>query len=151
MPTPARKLRQLAALALLLVGCQKRPENATPEGAARELMSALEGIAGDPTRSKQALRMLGPVTLKNLETRAARASKVEGRTISSADYLAASRYLPRTRVAKVQSELNVSQDQAALSLLDANGSEVTRLAAAKVGEVWLLELGLPELPPLPKR
>lgn len=139
---------------LLVVGlaaCKPKPENATPEGAVRELFSALEAMSTDPARSKDALALLGPSTSKNLEARAQRASKVEGRTIAASDYLAAVRYLPRTRIAKLTSKLGASGDLAEVSALDDAGRELTRVSVVKQEELWRVELALPEMQPLQKR
>jgi hypothetical protein len=139
------------ALVLALCACKRKPENVTPEGAVRELFAALEGLSTDPARSKDALLLLGPSTVKNLEARAQRASKVEGRTISSAEYLAAVRYLPRTRATKFTTSVGASGDVAEVSALDEAGHELTHLAVLKQGELWRVELPLPDMQPLQKR
>lgn len=141
----------LAALALVLGACKRAPENATPEGAVRELFAALEGMASEPARSKDALALLGPSTSKNLEARAQRASKVEGRTIGAAEYLAAVRYLPKSRATKYTTTLGASADLAEVSVLDEAGHELTHVATVKQGELWRVELALPEMQPLQKR
>lgn len=141
----------LSVTALALGGCRRAPENATPEGAVRELFASLEGMAAEPARSKDALALLGPATSKNLEARAQRASKVEGRTIGPAEYLAAARYLPRSRAAKYTTVLGASGDLAEVAVLDEAGHDLTRLATVKQGDLWRVELPLPDLPPLQKR
>lgn len=145
-------LRAIAIVSLLLVaGCKRAPENVTPEGATRELLAALEGITTDPARAKDALTLLGPNAIKNLEARAQRASKVEGRTIAASDYLAAARILPHAKPAKYETTLNSSSDRAEVVVLDESGRELVRLPLVKQGELWRVELPLPELQPLHKR
>lgn len=141
----------LLVAVVVLCGCKPKPENVTPEGAVRELFSALEAMANDPARSKEVLTLLGPTTSKNLEARAQRASKVEGRTIGAAEYLAAARYLPRSRVAKLTTTLGPSGDVADVAALDETGRELTHLTALKQGELWRVELPLPDMQPLQKR
>ena len=149
----------LGLLAALSVGCKRAPENATPEGAATELLAALEAMATDPARSKDALALLGPVTSKNLEGRAQRASKVEGRTLSAAQYLAGVRYLPKTRVAKLtvtpgggaSGPLPAQAEVAEITATDDQGRDLVHLTAVKQGELWRIELPLPDMQPLQKR
>lgn len=141
----------LATLVTLACACKPKPENVTPEGAVRELFAALEGMTTDPSRSKDALALLGPATSKNLEARAQRASKVEGRTIGAAEYLAAGRYLPRSRTAKLTATLGASGDVADVVALDDTGRELTHLTVLKQGELWRVELPLPDMQPLQKR
>lgn len=150
--TVSSLFRPLAlAVAMLAVGCKRAPENATPEGAVRELLSALEGMTTEPSRSKDALALLGPNASKNLEARAQRASKVEGRTIAAAEYLAAVRYLPRGRASRFTTAIGASGDVAEVTVLDEGGRELTHLSVLKQGELWRVELPLPEMPPLQKR
>lgn len=148
---PGFLARTCLLLTLTLAGCKRAPENVTPEGAARELLRTFESISADPARSKDALALLGPTTLKNLEARAQRASKVEGRSISPGDYLAAVRYVPHARPAKYETTLNAGGDRAEVSVLDDSGRELLRLPLVKQGELWRVELSLPELQPLHKR
>ena len=145
-------MRRLALVLLVVVGaCKPKPENVTPAGAVRELFASLEAMATDPARSKDALALLGPTTSKNLEARAQRASKVEGRTIGAGEYLAGVRYLPRSRTAKYTTALNASGDVAEVAALDESGRELTHLTVVKRGELWRVELPLPDMQPLQKR
>ena len=141
----------LLLLGLSLGGCKRAPENVTPEGAVRELFAALEGMSTEPSRAKDALALLGPSTSKNLEARAQRASKVEGRTIAPADYLAAARYLPRARAATYTTALGASGELAEVTAMDETGRDLVHVATVKQGELWRVELALPEMQPLQKR
>lgn len=150
-PPHGKALLSTLALLLAVGGCKRTPENVTPEGAVRELFAALEGMSTEPSRSKDALLLLGPNTSKNLEARAQRASKVEGRTIATADYLAAVRYLPRTRATTYATTLGASGELAEVTAMDESGRDLVHVTTVKQGELWRVELALPEMQPLQKR
>ena len=144
-------MRVLVLALVLLAACKPKPENVTPEGTVRALFGALEAMSTDPARSKDALAMLGPATAKNLEARAQRASKVEGRTISAADYLSTVRYLPRAHAVSYVTSLGASGDVADVAAADEQGHELAHVTLEKRGELWRVELPLPDLPALQRR
>ncbi|NUQ77927.1 MAG: hypothetical protein HUU21_30710, partial [Polyangiaceae bacterium] len=71
----ARSVALIAIAAALFVvssGCSRRPPNATPEGAVRELIERLRRVQGDPSDAKDAYILLSKRAQANLAARAQR-------------------------------------------------------------------------------
>src|SRR5947209_11981820 len=71
-----------------LAGCSRPPPDATPEGAIRTWLERMEAQVSDPQETKSAYAMLSKATHANLEKRAERASRIEGRRIEPQEMLA---------------------------------------------------------------
>ncbi len=95
----------LIALTLTLTGCGRRPANATPDGAVRELVERLRRVHGDAADARAAYELLSKRTQSNLSARAQRYSAASGKMIAPEAMLAPSRFLirfePQRYVAKI--------------------------------------------------
>jgi hypothetical protein len=138
----------LAACAALVpaaasVGCSRPPADATPEGAVRLFLDAMEGAETDAHEMHRAYDLLGPAARANLEERARRTSRLQGRQAEPWDMLAAGRFgvafRPRTMRSKVVG------DRASVEVLgaDPQNEAATVICVHETGG-WRIE---PELPP----
>ena len=87
-----RAVRAAAIVAVMLTvsACNARRQDATPEGAVRELCDRLSHMSGDPTTSRAVFDLLSKSTRENLEARAHRYGAASGKNIAPAAMLAPS-------------------------------------------------------------
>jgi hypothetical protein len=127
----------------LSIGCSRPPADATPEGAVRLFLDAMEGAETDAHEMHRAYDLLGPAARANLEERARRTSRLQGRQAEPWDMLAAGRFgvafRPRTMRSKVV------LDRASVEVLGADPqNEAATLVCVHETGGWRIE---PELPP----
>jgi hypothetical protein len=131
-----------AALLAVLTGCSRPPPDASPDGAVRLFLDEMEAAGSDAREARHAYDLLGPSARANLEERARRTSRLQGRQVHPWDMLAAGRFgvafRPKSMHAKVVG------DRASVEVLGADPQN-ERAMVTCVREVggWRIE---PELP-----
>ena len=136
-------------LTIVAAGCSRPPPDATPEGAIKTWLERMEAQVSDPTETKSAYAMLSKSTHQNLEKRAERASRIEGRRIEPQEMLAQGRFALRFTPKKFSTQTNGDT-----ATVEVNGDEPTDHATmhcVKEGPSWRIDLTLPELTDLPRR
>lgn len=139
----------LAQLAQTLA-CSRPAPDATPEAAVHLWLERMEASGEDRRAAREAYALLGPKARANLEERAARASKVQGRTVEPHEMLAEGRFglrfRPKTMTAAIQGSDAVVEVR--------GSSPETEHATVRChleGNGWRIEPGLPEIAPLVRR
>lgn len=136
----------LAALVLASAGCGRSPPEATPQGAARELVELATNFDGRPADAEAIFRLLSERAKQNLRARANRYGAASGRQISAAAMIVPSRVVPsfepRTYTA------HVSGEQALVEIQGVQPSERAELACLREQGLWHVDLSLPDLPPM---
>jgi hypothetical protein len=148
------RLRAGAAVACLLAalaqgGCSRRPANATPDGAVRELVERLRLLHGDPLDAKAAFEMLSRRAKDNLATRAQRYSAATGKAIAPEAMITPSRFLLR-----FEPQRYVAQTVGVHALVEVAGllpDEHAQVPCVYEDAAWRVDLALPSLPPVQKR
>ncbi len=79
-------------LALVGCGCSHAPPDSTPDGAVKLFLDEMEQASDDPRLMHAAFALLGPAARANLEERARRASRLQGRQAQPWEMLAAGRF-----------------------------------------------------------
>jgi predicted small lipoprotein YifL len=139
----------LMALTLTLAGCGRRPPNATPDGAVRELVERLRHVHGDAADARSAYELLSKRTQSNLSARAQRYSAASGKMIAPEAMLAPSRFLVR-----FEPQRYVAKIAGAHALVDVTGlleGDHAQIACVFEDDVWRVELALPPLAPVQLR
>jgi hypothetical protein len=141
----------LVAVALAcaaLVGCGRKPPNATPEGAVRELVERLRLVNGDAVDAKAAFELLSKRAQDNLAARAQRYSAASGKTITPEAMIAPARFVARFEPHRFTARL-----AGASALVEIEGPEHQRADVPCVLEegLWRVDLVLPPLPPVQQR
>jgi hypothetical protein len=139
----------LIALTLTLAGCGRRPANATPDGAVRELVDRLRRVHGDAADARAAYELLSKRTQANLSARAQRYSAASGKMIAPEAMLAPSRFLVR-----FEPQRYVAKIAGAYALVDVTGlleGDHAQITCVFEDEVWHVELALPPLAPVQLR
>jgi hypothetical protein len=135
--------RSLLALALLLTACSRPAPDATPEGAVRLWLEKMETSADDGRATRDAYQLLGPRARANLEERAERASRGQGRRFEPYEMLAEGRFglrfRPKTMSARVEG------DDAWVEVKGDRAEEHATVKCAREGASWRIEPDLPEL------
>jgi hypothetical protein len=150
-----RLLRGLfAAAALLLLvasspACSRRPANATPEGAVRELIERLRRVQGDPSDAKDAFVLLSKRAQANLAARAQRYSAASGKTIAPEAMIVPSRFLLRFEPQQPFTARIWGTD----ARVEVSGAQGQRVEIPCVFEdnAWRVDVQLPALPPVQRR
>ena len=128
--------------AALTGACSRPPPDATPEGTVRLFLDAMEAAEGDAHEMRQAYELLGPTAQGNLQERARRTSRLQGRQVAPWDMLAAGRFgvafRPRTMRSKVVG------DRASVEVLGADPqSEAATVVCVRQAGGWRIEPDLP--------
>ena len=174
MPLTARRWRRALALALPLVslaaGCARGAPDATPEGAVRLWLEKMETSTEDPRAMREAFVLLGPAARANLDERAQRASRVQGRRVEAYEMLAEGRFglkfRPKAMVSHIEGDratVEVTGDDPVreharvLCAREPRGQEPgepgehERDHAPGKGGAWRVEPELPDVMALPRR
>lgn len=146
MSAPGRLGRGVAVLALVLAvsACEARRQDATPEGAVRELCDRLDRMSGDPTTSAAVFEMLSKSTRENLEARARRYGAASGKNIAPAAMLAPSSLVERWRARELRSTI-----VGAHALVEVQGlaeGQRTEIRCVYEEGGWRVVVDLPPLP-----
>jgi hypothetical protein len=126
-----------AALFVLSSGCSRRPPNATPEGAVRELVERLRRVQGDPTDAKDAYVLLSKRAQANLAARAQRYSAASGKAIGPEAMIVPSRFLLRFEPQRYTAQVAEGQRAQVPCVFEDNA--------------WRVDVLLPTLPPVQHR
>lgn len=138
-----------ACMALVQLGCSRRPANTTPDGAVRELIERMRVLHGDPTDAKAAFEMLSRRARDNLATRAQRYSAATGKAIAPEAMIAPSRFLLR-----FEPQRYVAQIVGVHALVEVAGllpEDRAQVPCVYEDAAWRVDLTLPSLAPVQKR
>ncbi len=144
-----RSLGSLVVCASLLVGCSRKPENATPEGAVRELCERLAALDGGEGDARAVYELLSERAQANLQVRAGRYSNASGRQIAPWAMIVPSR--SRLRFVPQSFESKTVGKYALVDVLGVRSDQVAQIPCVVEKELWRVDLNFPELPPLPRR
>jgi hypothetical protein len=136
--------RLLSALALSLsLGCSRPPPDATPDGVVRLFLDEMEAAEDDAREMRRAFDLLGPAARANLEERARRTSRLQGRQVHPWDMLAAGRFGVAFRPKTMHSK--VVGDRASVEVLGADTpNERAAVLCVREAGGWRIEPELPE-------
>jgi len=134
---------------MMLAACSRPPPDATPEGAIKTWLERMEAQVSDPAETKSAYAMLSKTTHQNLEKRAERASRIEGRRIEPQEMLAQGRFALRFAPRKFSTQ--TTGDTATVEVTGDEPTDHATLHCVKEGPAWRVDLTLPELMDLPRR
>jgi hypothetical protein len=127
----------------LLVACSRPPPDATPDGAVRLFLDEMEAAESDARETRHAYDLLGPAARANLEERARRTSRLQGRQVQPWDMLAAGRFGVAFRPKTMRSK--VVGDRAAVEVLGADPqNELATVVCVREAGGWRIEPELPE-------
>lgn len=148
---PSRRLILVlvACILVLLASCSRAPPDATPEGAVHLFLDRMEAAASGAVPMTDVYALLGPATRKNLEDRASRAGKIQGRRIEPSDMLAAGRYALKFRPKSMTSR--VAGDTAVVTVVGYEASETAEVTLVRENGAYKVELDLPLVTPLRQR
>lgn len=125
-----------------LHGCSRPPADATPDGATRLFLDAMEAAETDAREMRRAYGLLGPGGRANLEERARRTSRLQGRQVQPWDMLATGRFGVAFRPKTMRSK--VVGDRASVEVLGADPqNERATVVCVHEGGGWRIE---PEFP-----
>jgi hypothetical protein len=132
------------ALALTLsLGCSRPPPDATPDGATRLFLDEMEAAEDDAREMRRAYDLLGPAARANLEERARRTSRLQGRQVQPWDMLAAGRFGVAFRPKTMRSK--VVGDRASVEVLGADPqNERATVVCVRESRGWRIEPEFPE-------
>jgi hypothetical protein len=139
----------LAGLALLATACSRRPPDATPEGAVRELIDRMAVVRGDPQDARAAFELLSKRGQANLSARAQRYSAASGKTIGPEAMIAPARF-----VLHFEPQRFTAQTSGLYALVDVEGAhanEHAKITCVFEERGWRVDLALPALPPVQMR
>jgi hypothetical protein len=139
----------VGALSLAPAGCSRRPPNATPDGAVRELVERLARLQGDPADAGAVYELLSRRAKENLAARAQRYSAATGKTIAPEAMIAPSRFQLR-----FEPQRYVPQVAGVHALVEVAGllpGERAQIPCVYEDAAWRIDLTLPPLPPVQRR
>jgi hypothetical protein len=131
-------------LVLAFAACSHPPPDSTPSGAVRLFLEDMESADEDPRLMRHAYDLLGPTARANLEERAHRAARAQGRQVAPWEMLAAGRFglafRPNT---KAMREVRVG-DRATVEVLGADpATEHASVVCVREPGGWRIEPDLP--------
>lgn len=138
-----RRALLAALLASALLACSRAAPDSTPEGAVRLWLEKMESGAEDPRTMKEAYALLGPRARANLEERADRASRGQGRRFEPHQMLAEGRFALRFRP-KAMTSRTVG-DEAWVEVRGDGPNEHATVHCTRQGESWRVEPRLPDV------
>ncbi|GAB4196133.1 MAG: hypothetical protein OHK0013_03050 [Sandaracinaceae bacterium] len=148
MPRP-RTQALVAPLALALAACGARAVDATPVGAVRAFLAALER-ADDPHAREEAYRLLCPAAQIALAERARDAAALGGRTFAPWEMIVEERvrvrHAPRRGSAFQERAVTDDPDRRLVDVTDESGA-VRSVATRRVEGSWCVELSVPAAEP----
>jgi hypothetical protein len=136
---------RLSALLLLaaLAACSHPPADSTPAGAVKLFLEDMEAADEDPRIMRHAYDLLGPAARANLEERARRTARAQGRQVAPWEMLAAGRFGLAFRP-KTMREGKVG-DRATVEVLGADPAvEQASVVCVREAGGWRIEPQLPE-------
>lgn len=134
----------LLFIATMGAACNRRPVNATPEGAVREFIDRMRVVNGDPSAAKAAFALLSNRTRENLAERAQRYSAASGKTIAPEAMIVPSRFVIRFEPQRMTSL--VVGSHALVELIGLGPEDRAKVTCAFEDDGWRVDLELPSLP-----
>lgn len=126
-----------------LAGCSHPPPDSTPIGAVNLFLDDMESADEDPRFMRRAYDLLGPAARTNLEERARRTARAQGRQVAPWEMLAAGRFGLAFRP-KTRRETRVG-DRATVEVLGADPAlERASIVCVHESAGWRIEPQLPE-------
>jgi hypothetical protein len=139
-----RRALIFVTLMVLSSACSRAPQDATPEGVVKLWLERMEASTDDPRASHDAYLLLGPRARANLEERASRASKMQGRQATAEQMLAQGRFGLRFRPKSMTTAIHGND-----ATVDVVGSDaVSEHAVVQCDQengAWKIEPDLPEI------
>jgi hypothetical protein len=141
--TRARGAAGVVLLLVLASGCSHAPPDATPDGAVKLFLDEMEQASDDPRLMRAAYGLLGPAARANLEERARRTSRLQGRQAHAWEMLAAGRFGLAFRPKAYRPA--VVGDRASVEVFGAAPqTEHASVLCVHEAAGWRVEPGLPE-------
>lgn len=132
------------ALLALLLGCQRAPLDATPEGALDQFLEACEQTARDPSASARAFALLAPTSRRALELRAQRASALMGRVVTPEQIFIPAFTPLRFEVAKAKSVLAPDGKHATVEITGPDpATQHASVPMEREGAAWRVLIDIP--------
>ncbi|MEO7109765.1 MAG: hypothetical protein ABI183_04965 [Polyangiaceae bacterium] len=129
---------------LFMSACSRAPQDATPEGVVKLWLERMEASTDDPHAAHDAFLLLGPRARANLEERATRASKMQGRQETAEQMLAQGRFGLKFRPKSMTTVIHGTD-----AIVDVVGSDAVNEHAAvqcdQENGAWRIEPDLPEI------
>jgi len=142
--------RGVVLVALLACGCSRAPQDATPEGVVKQWLDRMEASTEDARAAHEAFLLLGPRARANLEARADRASRMQGRQETAEQMLAQGRFGLKFRPKLLTS--TIQGNDATVNVVGADAvSEHTTVHCVSENGAWRIEPELPEIAQLRRR
>jgi hypothetical protein len=146
----ARHIASALVTLAALSGCARKPADATPEGAVRELLDRIDRSEADPAATHAVYELLSSSTKANLIERAHRASTTSGREVAPEEMLAPGRFSLRFEPRRMLTRFG--DDRAVVDVIGID-PETDRAEVPCVLEDgrWRIEIPLPQLTPMDRR
>lgn len=138
------RVRGLAVGAVLVLssGCSHPALDATPEGAVRVFLDAMEAAGDDPSSMQRVYDLLGPDARANLAERARRTSQLQGRQVDPSTMLAAGLFGVAFRPKATRA--TIVGDRATVDVFGEDPkSEHASVLCVREARGWRIEPGLP--------
>ncbi|HVY49252.1 MAG TPA: hypothetical protein VHB21_25350 [Minicystis sp.] len=139
----------VAALSLALAACSRKPPDATPEGAVREIVERLQLVRGEPRDARAAFELLSKRAQANLAARAQRYSAASGKPIGPEAMIAPARFALR-----FEPQRYAAQISGVYALVDVAGpmpEDHAKVPCVFEEHGWRVDVTLPPLPPVQMR
>jgi hypothetical protein len=138
----------------LLASCTRKPPDATPEGAVRELLEHVERVEKrmetDPEDARAIYELMSAHTKANLIERARRASTTSGREVPPEEMIAPGRFALRFEPRKWHARIADTRAIVDVTGLDPDTDHAEVPCVLEEGR-WRIEIQLPPLVPVEKR
>lgn len=134
----------VAVLLLTASACGRRPPNATPDGAVRELVERLLRAQGDPTDARAAFDLLSKRAQENLTARAQRYSAATGKAIPPEAMLVPARFI--TRFAPQRYTAQIAGVYALVEVTGVLAADRAQIPCMYEDGAWRVDIALPPLP-----
>lgn len=141
--------RAFLVLAVMIAACSRGAPDATPEGAVRLWLEKMESSSDDGRAMREAYLLLGPKARANLEARAERASRGQGRRFEPHEMLAEARFGLRFRPKAMTSR--IAGDEAEVDVRGDGPDEQATVHCTRENGGWRVEPELPEVAPPARR
>lgn len=145
-----RPVRRVVLLLPLLAACGRKPVDATPEGAVREVLERLDAVHGDPRAARAVFELLSKSAQTNLSDRARRASAATGKRLAPEQMIAPSHYFPRFRPQEWSTRTTGARAVVEVVGIDP-ATERAGIPCVFEDGRWRIDLALSTLPPIERR